>query len=337
MERSGCGCGSAGTVPTAGAAGARSRCSRAGRAGEIPFHRGVVGSVPRSRAKKKLLAELVRWRKEAGLTQEEAAAVKFYDKSPATLSNLEAGKTRIRSGDVHNLLNGYRQTGRAPELTPEVIDDLVQLAHEIAKAPRGWFEPLLGPGTAPVFRELLAYEAEAAVMQSWQPTLVPGLLQTEAYARALMKASPLLHEPEEIERQVKIRIERQSVLDRKRGAPQLRVVLWEAALRPVIGGPAVMRDQLERLREASERYNVTVQLLPFSAGAHPVLNGGEFQVFTFADPTDQVVYSENHTEAVHREMRDEVEQFTRLIEDVRSLAESVSATRDRIAEFAAVL
>jgi Domain of unknown function (DUF5753) len=137
------------------------------------------------------------------------------------------------------------------------------------------------------FEAYIGLEAEAVRQRDFQPMVMPGLFQTEDYARAVLRAAPNAGSTKDIDRQVALRMERQAVLSQA-SPPDLWVVLSESVLRVQVGGPAVMRAQLRRLLDLAERSNVTLQVLPFAnmAHVHPI---GPFTLLEFpaaADPTD---------------------------------------------------
>ena len=150
---------------------------------------------------------------------------------------------------------------------------------------RGWWQKyagLIGSGYA----DLIGLEEEARAIRGYEQELVPGLLQTPDYARAAIRAGRPTETTEEIGRRVEIRIERQEILVRSNPVPpRFNVVLSEAVVRRPVGGNEVMRAQIEHLMRPRDRANVTIQVLPFSAGVHPSMVG-PFTVMTFPDPED---------------------------------------------------
>lgn len=231
------------------------------------------GSTVRAR---RLRLELRGLRDVAGLTIEETA--RRLEWSMSKISRIETGKVGVSPGDVRELLDVY-----GVGVTDERYDALVRLARDAARRVQGWWHEYadLLPGA------YAALEAESSRMRTFQPQLVPGLLQTEAYFRALVEGERRAYPAEEIERRVAVRMSRQLRLE---GEEPLRLwaVLHEAALRCQVGGPAVMRDQLDRLTEAAQRPNVTLQVLPFEAGAHASM-AGAFAMLDFPDPLDPSV------------------------------------------------
>jgi hypothetical protein len=155
---------------------------------------------------------------------------------------------------------------------------------------------------------------------------VPGILQTEDYARAVHQARRINATEGEIDRLVRVRLERQELL-KSDDAPELWLVLNEAVVRRVVGGPDVMRAQLARLVEASRLPNVTLQVVPYSAGAHPAMDGS-FKVLGFPEPSDpSIVYVEYHTGALYIEKQQEVDRYRLAFDHLRAAAHSVAASR----------
>jgi hypothetical protein len=188
----------------------------------------------------------------------------------------------------------------------------VILARE-ANAP-GWWRHY-GDLLPQWFRAYVDLESAARLIRTYEGQLVPGLLQTEDYMRALVGGAQLEDAPEEAERRVALRLGRQALLERER-APRLWAVVDEAALRRPVGGPRVMRAQLERLIEATKQPNVTLQVLPFAAGAHPAMVGA-FSVLRFADQElPDVVYVEHLNNATYLDRREEVERYLDVMESL---------------------
>lgn len=268
-----------------------------------------------------LRSSLKRLRKAAGLSVGQAGAL--IGRSGPTISRMESGETEtIRVPDVRTLCEGY---GASPDETAR----LITLAAE-NKGARSWWQEF--GGAEPWFENLLALEGEASSLSWWQPALVPGLLQTEAYAREVT-----IGDAQDIDRRVRLRLARQTILDRT-DPPDLSVVLDEAVLNRAIGGAAVMRGQLEHLAESMDRPNVTVHLLPLSAGTHAALVGGPFLVMRFPDPSDPgVAYLEGHAGATYVEEPKEIERFAGILDELRACSLPPEATRARIAAVAAAL
>lgn len=231
---------------------------------------------------RQLARELRRLREAAELTG-EAAAIRL-GWSSAKVSRIETTHTPVTIPDLRRLLDLYN-------VSEDDADRLVDLARTSRE--RGWWENYVGEAPTE-YATYIGLEAEASSISSFSAILVPGLLQTEDYARAMMR-SLLLMPPREVERLVEVRRKRQDRIYRvAKASLRLHVVLDESALRRQIGGRDVLREQLRNLAStASELSNVELQVLPYSAGAHPAING-TFTIMSFprsADP--EIVTLEN--------------------------------------------
>jgi transcriptional regulator with XRE-family HTH domain len=210
-------------------------------------------------------AQLRRLRTEAGLSREEAAEA--IRASEWKILRLENGQVGFKDRDIVDLLRLYGVTD------PEEVAGFLEFAHE-ANAP-GWWQHF-GDLLPQWFRTYVDQESAAMVIRTYEGQLVPGLLQTEDYMRAVIAGSQLDEQAEEEgERRVAPRMARQTLLTRP-GAPRLWAVIDEAALRRPVGSSEVMRGQLERLIDATKLANVVLQILPLGAGAHPG-HGGRVQ------------------------------------------------------------
>jgi transcriptional regulator with XRE-family HTH domain len=246
---------------------------------------------------RRLALELLRRREAAGLTREEAA--RQLEWSTSTIFRIETGRSRPQPGNVRVLLELYGVTG--PER-----DGLIRLARE-ARQPGWWhsFRDVL-PNPYEVF---IGLEAGAASIRNFEPVVVPGLLQTEEYARQMSRGGPRELDREDIERRVQVRIERQRILTRE-DRPRLWAVIDEAVIRRVAGGPDVMAEQLRHLIECAEQGKTTLQVVPFSAGAHAGTTG-PFIILDFPEPTDpSVVYVETLAGDLYLEERADVDRYT---------------------------
>lgn len=218
---------------------------------------------------KRLTSELKRLREAAGLTVEQAAAQLGW--SYSKLNRFELGRAIPEPKVVAQILRLYGVEGDRHE-------SLVQLAREAHE--RGWWETL-GIFTG----SYVGLEEEASKIRLWRPLLFPGLIQTEDYARTLIEVGLTIRSPAEVEKRVRARIARQTLLSRP-DAPQFRAIIGEAVLRQEVGGRAVMRGQLEKILDvAGKRPNVTVQVLPFAAGASIGLEGA-FTQLEFPEAVD---------------------------------------------------
>jgi len=239
---------------------------------------------------------------------------------------METGRISARPGDVRELLEIYGVTGAE-------ADSLVQLARDARR--KGWWHSY-GRALPTWFEAYIGMESEAARLRDFQPLVVPGLLQTEGYARAVLRAAPYAGRSEDIDRQVALRIQRQAILGQA-SPPVLWVVLSESVLRVVVGGGAVMRDQLRRLADTAALPNVTLQVLPFSTAAH-VQAISPFTMLEFPDPADPaVVYTEHLTGSLFLEKEDEVRRYRVVFDHLRAEALGTGQSVDLIAQVAAGL
>ncbi|GGM45879.1 transcriptional regulator [Longimycelium tulufanense] len=222
-------------------------------------------------ARKQLAAELRAWRKRADLKLVEVAARVPWT-SKAMLSRIETGQRPADVHEVRDLLNLYGVDG-------EARDRLLHLS-ELARE-RGWWQQ---PGNAlpSDFRNYVGYEAEACEILWYEPLLLPALLQTEPYARALIENGDDDVRGSELARRVRARMKRTRLLTQE-DPISLRVVVDGSVIRRPIGGPAVLRHQLSQLLTLVDRPNVTFQVIPSTIGAHPG-TAGWFCVLRFADP-----------------------------------------------------
>ena len=246
-------------------------------------------------------AKLRRLRTDIGLSREEAAEA--IRASAWKIHRLENGQVGFKQRDLVDLLERYGVTD------PDEVDELLTLARE-ANVP-GWWQHY-GDVLPQWFRTYVDLESAATLIRTYEGMFVPGLLQTDDYMRAVIRDASL-ESSEEVGRRVRLRMARQILLTREH-PPRLWAVMDEAALRRPVGGREVMRGQLERLIDATKLPNVTLQVLPFGAGAHPAMVGA-FSILRFADrELPDVVYLEHLTNAVYLDKRAEVERYLDVME-----------------------
>ncbi|MFF8598220.1 helix-turn-helix domain-containing protein [Streptomyces sp. NPDC015232] len=259
-------------------------------------------------------------RERAGLKREEAA--KVLRVAPATIRRMETAEVALKIPYVQLLLKAYG-------VADSEAEGFVALAEE-ANLPGWWqrFHDVL-PGW---FSMYVSLEGAAGLIRAYEPQFVPGLLQTEDYARAILRSGAVggrnAAESEETERHVALRMERQSLLTRE-DAPKFWVIMDETVFRrPVGDGPEVMRDQLDRLLEASELPNVTLQIAEFASGHHPGTYG-PFVLFRFAMPElPDMVYSEYLTGAVYLDARPEVASHLEVMDRMAAQAATAQRTKE---------
>jgi transcriptional regulator with XRE-family HTH domain len=248
-------------------------------------------------------AQLRRLRTEKGISREQAGEA--IRASEWKIHRLENGQVSFKDRDVADLLALYGVTN------PGEVEVLLAMARE-ANAP-GWWQQY-GDVLPQWFRAFVDLESVATRIRTYEGALVPGLLQTEDYIRALIRAQ-LPEPPEDTERRVALRQTRQELLTRP-NPPQLWAVIDEAALRRPVGGRKVMRAQVERLLEATELPNLILQVLPLGAGAHPALVSA-FSLLRFADQDlPDVAYIEHLTSALYLNKREEVDQYMHVMETI---------------------
>ena len=261
-------------------------------------------------------AQLRRLRERQGITREEAGyAIRA---SGSKMSRLELGRVGFKERDVADLLTLY---GVMDERERETLLALAQDAntpgwwHRYGDVLPGWFETYVG------------LEEAAALIRTYEVQFIPGLLQTEDYARAVISLGNSAAPPEEIEQRVSLRITRQKLLTRGDG-PRLWAVVDEAALRRPIGGREVMRGQIERLIEATKLPGVILQVLPFRVGGHTA-EAGAFTILRFPESDlPDVVYVEQLTSALYLDRREDVDSYMEAMERLCV----VSAPPDNTAE-----
>jgi transcriptional regulator with XRE-family HTH domain len=261
-------------------------------------------------------AQLRRLRADLGLSRAEAAEA--IRASEWKIHRLENGQVGFKERDLVDLLRLYEVTD------PEEVADFLALARE-ANTP-GWWQHY-GDVLPPWFRTYVDLEAAAALIRTYEGQFVPGLLQTDDYMRAVVQGAHLEDSSEEVGRRVRLRMARQTVLTSDQ-PPRLWAVVDEAALRRPVGGREVMRGQLERLVEATKLPNMTLQVLPFDAGAHPAMVGS-FSILRFPEQElPDVVYLEHLTSAIYLNKPEEVDQYLHVMESICVRA----APPDRTAE-----
>lgn len=274
----------------------------------------AAGSSPTVR-RRRLASELRRLRKEAGLTAEAVAEQIEYDQS--WVSRIESGRRGIRINDLRALLDVYNVVGVAR-------DELLQLARQARQ--RGWWHSY-GDVIPDWFQVFVGLEAEAKDLRSYDAELVPGLLQTADYYRAYMRVAPAAADADEVDRKIEFRLARQ---DRIGGDDpvQFWAVMNEAVIRRHIGSTSTMKAQLLHLIEVSERANVTLQVLPFSAGPHPAMDGG-FVIIGFPEVADpDVVYLESQAGSFYLEEVPAIDRYNLIFNHLRAKALDPDQTRD---------
>jgi transcriptional regulator with XRE-family HTH domain len=252
--------------------------------------------------------ELHRYREAAGITPEQAA----YEirASRSKISRMENGLVRFKERDVTDLLTLYGVTDE------QARTRLVTLARQ-ANTP-GWWSKY-GDIMADWFESYLGLEMAASVIRTFELQFVHGLFQTEDYARAVTLLGHTTASEDEIERRVSLRLKRQDLLAGPQ-PPQVWSVLDEGALRRPVGGPQVMRAQLNHLAEMARLRHVTIQVVPFDRGGHAAA-GGSFTVLRFSEQeVPDVVYLEQLTSALYLDKHEDVDHYMEVMNQLSTEA-----------------
>jgi transcriptional regulator with XRE-family HTH domain len=253
--------------------------------------------------------QLRKLRIQNGITRE--AAGDAIRASHAKISRLELGRVSSKERDIADLLTLYQVTDE------ETRADFLDLARQ-ASMP-GWWQQY-GDVLSPWFETLIGLEEAASLIRTYEVQFVPGLLQTEAYARAVTKLGYPSVPAREIDRRVELRMARQKLLTRTE-PPKLWAVVDEAALRRPLGGRAAMRAQLEHLLEVSALPNVTLQVAPFNMGGLAAA-GGPITLLRFLEPDlPDIVYLEQLTSSLYLEKREDIDHYMSVMDRLCAEAE----------------
>ena len=261
-------------------------------------------------------AQLRRLRDAAGVTRDDAGY--HIRASGSKISRMELGRVSFKDRDVTDLLEFYGSDD------PAEREKLVQLTREANATP--WYQKFQDV-VPDWFHVFVGLEEAAQLIRVYEVQFVPGLLQTEEYARAIIKQGAPGTEPEEVDRRVALRLGRQKLLTRE-NPPRYWVVIDEAALRRPMGGRDVHVGQIERLIDLVGEPNITIQIMPFRYGGHAA-DGGAFTIMRFpeTDLTD-VVYMEYLTGAHYIDKPEEVERYAAVMERLSVAATSPDRTRE---------
>ncbi|WP_328326930.1 MULTISPECIES: helix-turn-helix domain-containing protein [unclassified Streptomyces] len=257
--------------------------------------------------RRRLSIELKKLREADGKTCAQVGEA--LDWSGSKVNRMETTHGRVQPSDIDALCRFYG-TGE------EMRDFLMSLARQ-AKT-KGWWQAR-GSGVPPWFSIYVGMEQDISTFRQYQCEFMPGLMQTTAYATEIHLATSYLS-TQDRERAVHVRMERQAMLTRS-CAPDVWFIVHECTLRNVVGDRALMREQLERVLEVSDLPSVTLQVLPFDAGAYPAT--GPFTMLGFPDPEDpDIVYRDGITDATYLESPDDVREYTRSFDMLRAAAAS---------------
>jgi hypothetical protein len=268
-----------------------------------------------------LAVALERRRIEAGLSREEVS--RALEWSLVKPYRIETARVTVSPGDI-------RELGRLYHLDDPDTERLVELARQAKRS--GWWTGMAQALPAG-FSVHLELESSARAIRTYEAQFVPGLWQTEQYTRAVLGARSVSSTPEQVERQIAVRIRRQQLLDRTSPQPpEMWAVLDEAVIRRVVGGREVMRGQLRRLLEICGNPLVTVQVLPFSAGAHMAAYGS-FSLFEPADPAFPVTASTDRPAGtLIEDDPSDTDRYTLIFNHLRAAALNPADTRVLLGE-----
>ncbi|MEV5567649.1 helix-turn-helix transcriptional regulator [Streptomyces sp. NPDC052196] len=271
--------------------------------------------------RRRLGAELRRLREAAGLRLDDVQ--EHTGISAVKASRVETARTGVKPGDLDTLLTLY---GVAKDDTERAV--LHALARDGAR--RGWWQTYADT-ISPAYADWISLEAQAKSVRTWQTTLIPGLLQTAAYARATIDAINMTTPPDRVNALVDVRIARQSILTRP-DPPEIWAIIHEVALRPQLGDTRVMREQLQRLLDVTALPHVSVQVLPLNASPHPGM-AGPFTLLGFPESADlDITHVEDLTNALYVEDPMEVSIYRAAFERLCAAALPFDKSTDLIAQ-----
>jgi transcriptional regulator with XRE-family HTH domain len=269
--------------------------------------------------RRQLGAELRRLREQSRRTAAEVAGELGWSESK--LSRIETAHSSVKNSDLGRLLDAYRVSAADRSR----FTALAGLSRQRAWW-EGYGEALLDP-----YKTLLGFEAEAGAIFAYDAIILHGLLQTNEYASAIIKAVSVGERPDVISQRVAVRMARQAVLTRE-PPPQLVVIIDEAVLRRPIGGRNVMRRQLMRLLEVSEQPPITIQVLPLAVGAHRGVDGS-FSILQFPTEADNpLAYCDGMTGGVFRSKAEDLRRYWMSLESLRATALRPEESVDFITE-----
>ena len=270
--------------------------------------------------RRRLGQELRRLRELKGMTAEEVAERLLVSQSK--ISRLENGRRSISQRDVRDLCGVYEVEDH------RIVDSLMQMAKDSRQ--QGWWHSF---GDIP-YSVYIGLETDAASLRVYDPQVVPGLLQTRTYAESLISGALPEATPTDIDKRVQVRLRRQERISAADNPLRLWAVLDEATLRREVGNRQVMIEQLEHLIEMSQLPHVTVQMIPFTMGAHPGVSG-QYAILEFPDAADSsVVYIEGVTSDLYLEKAQDVQKYSVMYEHLRAQALNADQSREFISNIA---
>ena len=265
--------------------------------------------------KRRLRTALRQARLDAGMTQKAAADALVW--SISKIVRIEQGTVPVAPSDVRVMMQLYGKTD------PSAVQELVDLAKE-AREDKGWstFSDVLSQESL----ELFGNEPAAKVIYKYEPSVIPGMFQTQEYARALLRA--LGNSEEQVERRLEVRTQRQQLLESPI-RPELDFILGETALIRTVGDEGIMREQITHVMDLAKLDGISVLVLPFAAGAHRGM-GGAFTVLQFDDPLlSDLLYLENaERESVSRDEEGDIRRYLELFVELQNMASKHGSLED---------
>jgi transcriptional regulator with XRE-family HTH domain len=269
-----------------------------------------VTTAPSPVVRRRELAALLReLRTDAGLTVEEVAEALLC--SPSKVSRMETGQRTVSLRDIRDLVGLYK-------VSAGLREHLTTLAK--GSKEQGWWQPYDLPSS---YATYVGLEADALRISNYDPGVVPGLLQTPEYARAVDEGTLEPLSDEGIDKRIEVLQGRQEILTRDEPPPpEFCGIVDEAALHRIVGSSTIMNAALERVIEVSELRDVGIQVLPYTAGAHPALDS-TFVLLEFRDPLGPMVYVEGLVGRMWLESSEDVKRYKQVFESLqrRSLSE----------------
>jgi transcriptional regulator with XRE-family HTH domain len=250
------------------------------------------------------------------MTQREVAEA--LDWSPSKVLRIEGGQVAVSTTDLKALLELYKVGDK------DLVDRLTSIARQSKKQPWSHYRDVISADVANYF----GFEASASIIRQFQPLIVPGLLQTEEYTRALLRLAYHLDE-NTTARHIEARRERQELLDREL-PPEMFFIIGEAVVRQMVGGPGAMRRQARRLLELSNQSAISIQVIPFASDAHVGLKGS-FSLLEFPeDGPPDVLYLEGQS-ALYPDDDQQTNQYLNYFWELEATALDREGSHDLIA------
>lgn len=267
-----------------------------------------------------LAGELKAWRIETGDTAERVAAELGW--SHSKLSRIEGARAGVSATDAAALCRHYN----VPADRAAAIDRVAREARQ-----RTWYQRDYADVVLDWFGQYVGLEGSAVELQTFEGLVIPGLLQTREYAEAVTRASLVDAAEDEVSRKVAFRMERQAILERDDGKPHVWAILAEGVIRQEVGGRKVMKEQLDHLERLATGPDVTLQVLPYAAGAHAAMTG-PFVIMRFPDPFPPVAYIDYLTSSAYLQEPPDVARYKLMFQHLIARALDTDRSLDCLRE-----